>query len=77
MNKHQIFNIIAWILIILGVILLVWRVFGNSSGTDLVVITLLGGLLFKVMLIGEDLSKLKIGFKFLGRDFKDLSQNFK
>ena len=70
MNKNKILNIIAWIFIILGVILLIWRIFGSSPSADAVVIILLVGLLFKVRIIGEDLSKLKVGFKFLARDFK-------
>lgn len=71
MNKNQILNIIAWILIITGVILLIWKIFGSSPSGETILIALVTGLLFKVMIIGNDITKLKIGFKFLARDFKE------
>ena len=30
MNKTQLFNVAAWTFIIIGVILLIWKIFGNS-----------------------------------------------
>ena len=69
--KTQTLNILAWIFIVIGVVLLFWRVFGNSHLSDSVIAALLIGLLFKMMAIGEEVTKLKLSFKYLANDFKE------
>lgn len=71
MNKNQILNAIAWGFIIMGVGLLVWKIFGNSPAEDGVLTALAIGLLFKVMAIGNDLTELKMSHKYLAKDFKE------
>ncbi len=71
MNKTKLLNIIAWIFIVIGIILLIWRIFGGSPAEYNVLTALTIGLLFKVMAIGNDVTKLKISFRYLVGDFKD------
>jgi hypothetical protein len=63
MNKIKLFNTLSWIFIIIGIILLIWRIFGNSPIVDGVLISLASGLFFKVMTIGERLTKLEVQFE--------------
>ncbi len=38
MKTRQILNILFWIFLIIGIIMIIWRIFGNSP-TDLMIIT--------------------------------------
>lgn len=77
MNKTQLLNIIAWIFIIIGMILLIWRVFGSSPSEYNVLIALTIGLLFKVMAIDSSLSSLRTDHNNLKRSFIALATDFK
>ena len=77
MNKAQLLNIIGWIFIIIAVILLVWRMFGNSPATDNLIIALMVGLLFQVSSMDTKLSTLEVRLTNLERDFKEHVEHFK
>jgi len=77
MNKTQLFNIAAWVFIIIGVILLIWRTFGNSPAEFNILTALVIGILFKVMAISNDLTELRTSFKYLSFDFKEHVNNKK
>ncbi|MBI2523576.1 hypothetical protein HYW19_04235 [Candidatus Woesearchaeota archaeon] len=77
MNKTQLFNIAAWTFIVIGVILLIWKIFGNSPAEFNILTALVTGLLFKVMAISNDLTELKVSFKHLALDFKEHTGNKK
>jgi len=47
MKANNITNIIAWALIILGIIFIFWKLFGGSPTEFSILITLISGILFK------------------------------
>jgi len=59
MNLAKLINAVSWILIVLGVIFILWKVFGGSPTESTILITLVSGILFKIMNISNDLSGLK------------------
>lgn len=73
---RKILNIIAWIALTVGVVMVLWRIFGNSP-TDLAVISpfVVFGLV-KVWDIGNELKdfkyEAKLSFKKVKEDFKNL-----
>lgn len=77
MDKIQILNIIAWIFIIIGIILLIWRIFGNSPDESYILSSLTIGLLIKVMAISSIISSLRSDHLNLEKSFRALAQDFK
>ena len=77
MNVNRIANIIAWALIILGIILILWKIFGGSPTEFSILITLISGILFKIMTLGSDLSALKEKVKNINNKFNALASDFK
>ncbi len=49
MKVNNLANLIAWILIILGVIFILWKLIGGSPTEFSILITLISGILFKIM----------------------------
>ena len=68
---RKIINIIAWIALIVGIVMVIWRVFGNSP-TDLAVISpfIVFGLA-KVWDIGNELKDFKHDVKFSFKKVRD------
>ena len=61
--KKQIANILFWILLIIGVILLIWKLFGNSP-TDLAVIfPFILMIIIKMWSISDELKEFKHSVK--------------
>ena len=77
MNTNKIINMVAWGLIILGVIFIVWKLIGGSPTEFSILITLISGILFKIMSIGNDLSGLKERVRNIENQFKSLASDFK
>jgi len=75
-DKKQILNILFWILLIIGVILILWRIFGDSP-TDLsIILTFTLMLMFKMLAIGDELKEFKqevrLSFNKVKTDFEKL-----
>ena len=77
MKADNIANIIAWALIILGIIFIFWKLFGGSPTEFSILITLISGILFKIMALGNDLSALKEKVKNIDNKFNALASDFK
>lgn len=77
MNTNNITNIIAWALIILGIIFIFWKFLGGSPTEFSILITLISGILFKIMAFGSDLSALKEKVKNIDSKFNALDSDFK
>ncbi len=59
MSKRLILDILFWILLIIGIILVIWRIFGNSP-TDLsIIITFILMLMFKIWSMNDELKEFK------------------
>ena len=76
-DKKQILNILFWILLIIGVILIFWRIFGDSP-TDLsIILTFTLMLMFKMWSIGDELKEFKqevrLSFNKVKTDFENLN----
>jgi len=77
MKADNIANIIAWALIILGIIFILWKLFGGSPTEFSILITLISGILFKIMALGSDLSALKEKVRNINNKFNALASDFK
>lgn len=77
MKADNIANIIAWALIILGITFILWKFFGGSPTEFSILITLISGILFKIMALGSDLSALKEKVKSIDSKFNALASDFK
>jgi len=77
MNVNKLINIISWALIVLGVIFILWKVLGGSPTESTILITLVSGILFKIMGIGNDLSGLKEKVNNIENKFNSLAKDFK
>lgn len=59
MTRKKILDIIFWILLIIGIILLLWKIFG-SSPTDLsIIITFILTLMFKIWALSDETKEFK------------------
>lgn len=63
MSKQKIFNILFWILLLIGIILIIWKIFGNTPSDLSIIITVSLMLLFKIWSISDDLKDFKYGVK--------------
>ena len=63
MIRKQILNTLFWILLIIGIILVIWKIFGDSP-TDLqIILTFMLMLLFKIWAISDELKEFKYEVK--------------
>ena len=73
MNKIKVLDILFWVFLVIGVVMVLWRVFGNSP-TDLQVVVpfvIMG--LVKVWNVNERQIKLEMGTK---NGFSRIKQDF-
>lgn len=70
-------NLVSWVLIVLAVIFIIWKLIGGSPTEFSILIALVTSILFKVMSISNDLSALKETVKNLDNKFGDLASDFK
>lgn len=59
MNKNQILNLLAWLFLGIGIVLLIWYIFGNSPLEIYVFLPFLFTLIFKFWKISNDFSYLR------------------
>ena len=69
--KQETTNIIAIILLIIGIVMLAWKIFGNSPTDLAVTIPFLLTILLKVWSTDTGLTKLEVKFNHLGKDFRE------
>ena len=77
MKVNNLANLIAWVLIILGVIFILWKLIGGSPTEFSILITLISGILFKIIAFSSDLSTLKERVKNIDGKFNALASDFK
>ena len=66
----KIFDLLSWIFLILGIVVLIWFIFGNSPSEIFVILPFIFMIIFKLWSISDELIKLKLGFRALAKDFK-------
>ena len=59
LTRKDIFNILFWIFLIIGIILLLWRIFGNSPTDLAVILPFILMLLFKMWAMSDSLNDFK------------------
>lgn len=69
--KTDIRDILFWIFLILGIILLIWTVFGKSPSEFIALVVLIFTVLLKVWKISDRQIRLEMRFRALARDFKE------
>ena len=69
--KTDIKDILFWLFLIIGIILLIWSVFGNSPTEFIALVTLMFTLLLKTWSISDRQIKSEMKFNALARDFKE------
>jgi len=70
-TREIIKEILFWIFLIIGVILLIWVVFGNSPTEFIALVTLIFAVLLKVWSVSDRQIKLEMKFNSLAKDFKE------
>ena len=70
-------DVLFWIFLILGMILLVWNVFGNSPSEFIALVALIFTVLLKMSSMAERQIKNEIGLRNLGNSFIKLARDFK
>ena len=78
MKRKNIFNILFWIALIVGIILILWIIFGNSPTELSVVVTFMLALLFKIWSISDETKEfkheVKMSFVRVRQDFNELKK---
>ena len=64
MKKKEILNILFWVALIILVILIIWRIFGNSPSDLSIIITAFFIILIKMWTISDELKEFKHEVKF-------------
>ena len=59
MNKRKILNILFWILLLIGVALVLWRILGNSPSDFSIILTFTLMLMFKILSVSDELKDFK------------------
>lgn len=77
MNKTKILNLLFWIFLIVGVILLIWRIFGQTPSELLVILPFIFTILFKIWSIGDELKEHKIDYNVFKENIKNSFINIK
>ena len=75
--KIDIREILFWIFLILGMILLVWNVFGNSPSEFIALATIMLTMLLKIWQISDRQIRQEMKFDNLKNSFIKLSNDFK
>ena len=75
--NSKIKEILFWTLILVSIIMFLWKLFGNSPTTDLILIPLNIAMLIKMWSQGEDITVLKVKFENFEKQFISLAKDFK
>ena len=63
MERKKILNILFWIFFIISIILILWRIFGNSPTELSIIIFLFLTLMFKLWTLSDETKEFKYEFK--------------
>jgi len=63
MNRKEILNILFWILLVVGIGLVLWKIFGNSPSDLSIMLTFTLMLLFKMWGVSDELKDFKSDVK--------------
>jgi len=78
MNRKNILNILFWIALVVGIVLVLWRIFGDSPSDLSIMITFLLILLFKIWGISDNLNgfkhEVRTSFVKVKSDLKDIGE---
>ena len=81
MERRKILNILFWIALMVGIILILWIIFGNSPTELSVVITFMLALLFKIWALSDETKEfkheIKLSFAKVREDFNILNKKLK
>ena len=81
LTRKDIFNILFWIFLIIGIILLLWRIFGNSPTDLAVILPFILMLLFKMWAMSDSLNDFKhevrMSFHKVKTDFDNVENKLK
>lgn len=75
MKRKDIFNILSWIFFIIGIVLLIWYIFGNSPTELAITITFLLMLMMKMWNIRDNLKDFKHEVRFSFHKIKEEINN--
>ena len=64
MKRKDILNALFWILLVIGIILVLWRIFGNSPSDLEIILTFILMLMFKLFALGGELKDFKHEVRF-------------
>jgi len=64
MKRKHILNILFWISFMIVIILILWRIFGNSPSDLLIMIAVLFTILLKMWIISDELKEFKHEVRF-------------
>jgi len=70
-------NMLFWIFLTVGLVLLLWNVFGKSPTEFIALVTLIFTVLLKTWSISDKQIKQEMSFKALVKDFQRLAGDFK
>lgn len=70
MNKKQILNILFWIFLIIGIIMIIWKIFGNSPTDIEILIPFIIMILLKLWSNNENIREVKYQVKLLEKGTK-------
>ena len=78
-TRKDIFNILFWIFLIIGIILVLWRIFGNSPSDLAIILPFILMLLFKIWSISDEVKDfkhdIKLSFYKVKNEIKDSEMN--
>ncbi len=81
MKRSEILNILFWIFLIIGIILLIWYIFGNSPTELAITLTFILTLMFKMWTVSDEIKDLKhevrMSFVKVKTDFDELKTKLK
>lgn len=77
MKRKDILNILFWISLVILIILILWRIFGNSPEDLTIIITAVFTLMFKMWTISDDLNNFKHEVRFSFHKVKEDINNIK
>ena len=63
-------DILFWVFLVIGLILLIWTVFGNSPTEFIAMMTLIFTILLKTWSVSDRVLKLEMRFNALVKDYK-------
>ena len=77
MNKGKLFDVLAWISLVVGIIFLIWYIFGNSPAELYLFLPFIFTVLFKLGTLSNDLAYFKGDYRGFKENVKESFQRIK